>query len=72
MEDEAHLVFARGRRSHDQTDYSAFMAERMGAKIRSHSVDHTPMYTEQNIVVDIISEALRETLSKEVSARSAS
>ena len=49
-----------------------FMAERMGAKIHSYPVDHTPMYTEPNIVVDVIAEALRETLSKEVSARSAS
>jgi pimeloyl-ACP methyl ester carboxylesterase len=46
-----------------------FMAERMGAKIRSHPVDHTPMYTEPNIVVDVISEAVRETLSVEISVR---
>jgi pimeloyl-ACP methyl ester carboxylesterase len=46
-----------------------FMAERMGAKIRPFPVDHTPMYTEPNIVVDVISEAVRETLSIEVSAR---
>jgi len=49
-----------------------FMAERMRAKIRSHIVDHTPMYTEPNIVVDVISEAVRETQLIEVSARSAS
>ena len=36
-----------------------FMAERMGAKIRSHPVDHTPMYTQPNLVVDVISEAAR-------------
>jgi pimeloyl-ACP methyl ester carboxylesterase len=46
-----------------------FMAERMGAKIRSSAVDHTPMYTEPNIVVDVISEAARETLAIEISAR---
>jgi len=46
-----------------------FMAERMGAKIRSHPVDHTPMYTEPNIVVDVISEAVRETQSVEISVR---
>ena len=40
-----------------------FMAERMGAKIHSHRVDHTPMYSEPNVVVDIIVEAARETLS---------
>jgi pimeloyl-ACP methyl ester carboxylesterase len=40
-----------------------FMAERMGAKIHSYSVDHTPMYTQPNIVVDVISEAVREGIS---------
>lgn len=34
-----------------------FMAERMGAKIRCHPVDHTPMYTQPNVVVDVITEA---------------
>ena len=37
-----------------------FMADRMGAIIRSHKVDHTPMYTAPNLVVDIILEAARE------------
>lgn len=46
-----------------------FMAERMGAKIRSYMVDHTPMYTVPNIVVDVISEAVRDTLSIQVSAQ---
>ncbi len=41
-----------------------FMAERMGAKIRSYPVDHTPMYTHPNVVVDVIAEALREKTSK--------
>jgi pimeloyl-ACP methyl ester carboxylesterase len=41
-----------------------FMAERMGAKIRPHPVDHTPMYADPNVVVDVILEAARETLSK--------
>lgn len=41
-----------------------FMAERMGAKIHSHPVDHTPMYTAPNLVVDIISEAVREKVSR--------
>jgi pimeloyl-ACP methyl ester carboxylesterase len=41
-----------------------FMAERMGAQVRSHHVDHTPMYTEPNLVIDVISEAARETLSR--------
>jgi pimeloyl-ACP methyl ester carboxylesterase len=34
-----------------------FMAERMGATVRSHAVDHTPMYTAPKLVVDIIVEA---------------
>jgi pimeloyl-ACP methyl ester carboxylesterase len=38
-----------------------FMAERMRAKIRSYSVDHTPMYTQPNLVVDVILEAARES-----------
>ena len=46
-----------------------FMAERMSAKIRSYPVDHTPMYTEPNVVVEVISEAARETLGIEVAAR---
>jgi pimeloyl-ACP methyl ester carboxylesterase len=46
-----------------------FMAERMGAKIRSYPVDHTAMYTEPKTVVDIIWEAARETLSLAISAR---
>ena len=46
-----------------------FMAERMGAKICSYPVDHTAMYTEPNVVVDVIWEAVRETFSTEVTAR---
>jgi pimeloyl-ACP methyl ester carboxylesterase len=41
-----------------------FMADRMGAKVRSHQVDHTPMYTEPNLVIDVMLEAARETLSR--------
>jgi pimeloyl-ACP methyl ester carboxylesterase len=40
-----------------------FMAERMGAKVRVHQVDHTPMLTAPQLVVDIICEAARETLT---------
>ena len=40
-----------------------FMANRMGASVRSRRVDHTPMYTEPDIVIDVILEAARETLS---------
>ena len=39
-----------------------FMAERMGATIHSHRVDHTPMYTAPNLVVDLVLEAARETI----------
>jgi pimeloyl-ACP methyl ester carboxylesterase len=41
-----------------------FMAERMGATVRSHSVDHTPMYTAPHVVVDVILEAAREAVRK--------
>jgi pimeloyl-ACP methyl ester carboxylesterase len=41
-----------------------FMADRMGATVRSHPVDHTPMYSEPQVVVDIILEAARKTLSQ--------
>jgi pimeloyl-ACP methyl ester carboxylesterase len=34
-----------------------FMASRMHATIRSHSVDHTPMYTAPELVVDVILQA---------------
>jgi pimeloyl-ACP methyl ester carboxylesterase len=37
-----------------------FMADRMGATIRSHAVDHTPMYTAPNVVVDVILQAADE------------
>ncbi len=40
-----------------------YMAERMGAKIREHKVDHSPMYTEPDGVVSVILEAARETLA---------
>lgn len=40
-----------------------FMADRMGASVRSQRVDHTPMYTEPDVVIDVILEAARETLS---------
>jgi len=37
-----------------------FMAERMRASIRSHTVDHTPMYTASNRVIDVVLEAAKE------------
>jgi hypothetical protein len=41
-----------------------FMAERMGANIRSYEVDHTPMYTAPDLVVDIILEAAQGALPR--------
>jgi len=40
-----------------------YMAERMGAKIRAHHVDHSPMYTAPDAVVGVILEAAQETLA---------
>ncbi len=36
-----------------------YMAQRMGATVQSHRVDHTPMYTRPDLVVDMILEAVR-------------
>ena len=44
-------------------DTQRFMAERMHARVRSHPVDHTPIVTAPGLVVDIIREAIRETIS---------
>jgi pimeloyl-ACP methyl ester carboxylesterase len=41
-----------------------FMAERMGATIRSHAVDHSPMYTAPNLVVDVVLEAAQDAIRK--------
>jgi len=40
-----------------------FMADRMRAKVYSHHADHSPMYSEPNLVINIIVEAARQTLS---------
>jgi pimeloyl-ACP methyl ester carboxylesterase len=40
-----------------------YMAQRMGAKVRTHHVDHSPMYTAPEVVVGVILEAARETLA---------
>ena len=44
-------------------DTQRFMAKRMRATIRAHAVDHTPMYTQPELVVDIVLEAVRESVS---------
>jgi hypothetical protein len=36
-----------------------YMAERMKAKIKPHTVDHTPSVTAPTAVVDIIRDAIR-------------
>jgi hypothetical protein len=41
-----------------------FMADRMHATVRPHPVDHTPMYASSAVVVDVILEAARKTLSQ--------
>jgi pimeloyl-ACP methyl ester carboxylesterase len=41
-----------------------FMADRMGASVRSHRADHTPMYSEVALVTEVILEAARKTLSQ--------
>jgi pimeloyl-ACP methyl ester carboxylesterase len=56
-----YLVAEEDRMINPKTQH--FMAERMGAKVHSHPVDHTPMYSEPALVVDVILEAARETSS---------
>jgi pimeloyl-ACP methyl ester carboxylesterase len=41
-----------------------FMADRMGAHVRAHKVDHSPMYSAPDAVVDVIAEAASQTLSR--------
>ena len=38
-----------------------FQAERMGATVRTHAVDHSPMLTAPGTVVDVLLEAIRTT-----------
>jgi pimeloyl-ACP methyl ester carboxylesterase len=39
-----------------------YMADRMGAKVRTHHIDHSPMHTAPEAVVGVILEAAHETL----------
>ena len=39
-------------------DNQRFMAERMQARVRSHAVDHTPLVTAPDVVLDVIREAI--------------
>jgi pimeloyl-ACP methyl ester carboxylesterase len=40
-----------------------FMSRRMGAKVRPSRVDHSPMYTATDLVIDVILEAAHATLA---------
>jgi pimeloyl-ACP methyl ester carboxylesterase len=40
-----------------------YMADRMGAEIRAHKVDHSPMHTRPDVVVRVILEAAQATLA---------
>jgi len=42
-----------------------FMAARMKARVRSHGVDHTPIVTAPDIVVDVIREAVRDAAARQ-------
>jgi pimeloyl-ACP methyl ester carboxylesterase len=44
-------------------DTQRFMAERMGAKIHSHPVDHFPIQTAPDLVVSVLMEAADQTLA---------
>jgi pimeloyl-ACP methyl ester carboxylesterase len=50
------LIAEEDRMINPQTQH--FMAERMGAKVRPHCVDHTPLVTAPKPVVDVILEAV--------------
>jgi pimeloyl-ACP methyl ester carboxylesterase len=56
------VIAEEDRMIHPKTQQ--FMADRMHATIRSHRVDHTPMYSEPALVTDVILEAARKTLSQ--------
>jgi pimeloyl-ACP methyl ester carboxylesterase len=47
-----------------QPEVQRFMASRMGAVIRSHNVDHSPMYKAPELVIDIVLEAAQETIRR--------
>jgi pimeloyl-ACP methyl ester carboxylesterase len=57
-----YLVAEEDRMINPKTQH--FMAERMNAKIRSHRVDHTPMYSQPALVSEIILEAARGSFSQ--------
>jgi len=56
------LVAAEDRMINPKTQH--FMAQRMGARIRSHPVDHSPMLSAPELVTDVIVEAARDALAR--------
>jgi pimeloyl-ACP methyl ester carboxylesterase len=54
-----YLVAEEDRMINPKTQH--FMAERMHATVRAHPVDHTPMYSAPDVVLDVILEAARAT-----------
>ena len=50
-----YLVAEQDRMINPKTQ--CFMADRMGANVRSYAVDHSPMYSEPNRVIDVILES---------------
>jgi pimeloyl-ACP methyl ester carboxylesterase len=54
-----YLIAEEDRMIHPETQ--RFMAERMGATVRSHAVDHSPMYKDPHLVVDLIRSAASKT-----------
>ena len=56
-----YLIAEEDRMINPKTQH--FMADRMGAKIHSHPVDHSPMISAPEVVINVITEAAQETLS---------
>jgi pimeloyl-ACP methyl ester carboxylesterase len=56
------LLAEEDRMIHPKTQQ--FMAGRMHAKVRSAGVDHSPMYTATDLVVNVILEAARESIPR--------
>lgn len=57
-----YLIAEKDRMIVPETQH--FMADRMSATIRNHNVDHSPMYTAPELLVDLILEAAREHTTK--------
>jgi len=57
-----YLVAEEDRMINPKTQH--FMADRMGARVRREGVDHTPMLTAPEIVIDLILDAARGTFPR--------